>query len=83
MRKYLKDIAFFIGVTNKDHIDVLFESKHKNDNKVTMMMSKICEHEMMCKYLLRRNISKWGVHHVEKGYIVYCILPNWVKNPVE
>lgn len=46
-------------------------------------MSKICEHEMISKYLLRRNLNKWNFNDKQKGYIVYCLLPNWVKNPTE
>lgn len=29
LKKYLEGIGFFIGVTANDHIEVLFEDKHK------------------------------------------------------
>ena len=37
-------MGFFIGVTKTDFIEVLFEEKYKDDNKISIMMSKICEH---------------------------------------
>lgn len=83
MKKYLEDVGFFIGVTENDYIEVLFEEKYKDNNKISLMMSKICEHEMISKYLLRRNLNKWNFNDKQKGYIVYCLLPNWVKNPTE
>ncbi len=46
-------------------------------------MSRICEHELISRFVLRRNTNKWGKIDVEKGYIIYCMLPPWVKNPVE
>ncbi len=83
LKKYLKEIGFFIGVTKQDYIEVLFEEKYKDDSKVGMMMSKICEHEMISRFVLRRNLAKWGKVDSDKRYLVYCMLPSWVKNPVE
>jgi hypothetical protein len=54
-------MGFFIGVNRKDHIEILYEGKFKGEKKIFMLMSKICEHEMLSKYLLRRNLKKWGV----------------------
>lgn len=83
LKKHLQDVGFFIGVTAGDYIEVLFEEKHKDNPKISMIMSKICEHELVSKYILRRNLQKWKLHDTKKGYIVYCLLPSWVKGPVE
>lgn len=46
-------------------------------------MSKICEHEQLSKYLLRRNLSKWAKVDKEKDHLAFSLLPSWVKNPTE
>lgn len=42
LKKYLKNIGFFIGVSKKDHIEILFEEKMENDHKMQLVMSKVC-----------------------------------------
>jgi hypothetical protein len=47
-------------MSKRDYIDVLFESKEANNNKIHMVMSHLCESEALCKYMLKRNVSRWG-----------------------
>lgn len=78
MRKYFKDLAFFLGMDKRDHIDFLFEKKEADNTKLTTLMSRICENEFLSHFMLRRNAERWG-RVDESGYLVYGLLPPWVR----
>jgi len=82
LKKYLPTVGFFIGMSKKDHIDVLFEEGQADNTKLQILMSKLCENENLSKYLLRRHPEKWD-RVGESGYLEYCLLPPWVKDPDE
>jgi hypothetical protein len=46
-------------------------------------MSRICEHEQLNKYLLRRNTTKWGIINNETKNLEFALFPNWVKENEE
>ena len=61
-------MGFFIGMSKRDHIDILFSDKESENHKLQMIMSRICQSETLGKYLLRRNQFKWG-RVGENGYL--------------
>ena len=44
-------------------------------------MSGMLEHEILTKFVLRRNLYRWGVINDKSGHLEYVILPPWVKDP--
>lgn len=61
-KKILKDqIGYFIGVNKRDHIEILFENKYKDDFKVQMALAGMLEHEILSKFALRKNPNRWGL----------------------
>lgn len=61
-KKFLKGkIGYFIGVNKRDYIEIMFESKYQEDGKVQMVLSGMLEHEILSKFVLRRNLFRWGV----------------------
>ena len=80
MKKYLKDVGYFIGVNKRDNIEIVFEGKHAQDMKVELAMSGILEHEMLSKFLLRKKLDHWGTINTKTNYLEYVILPQWVRD---
>lgn len=44
LKKYMVGTGFFIGMSKRDYIDILFESKETDNNKLQLVMSRLCEH---------------------------------------
>lgn len=82
LKKYLPDTGFFIGMNRKDHIDVLFAQDQSDNPRLALLMSKLCEHEALSRFLLRRCAGKWG-RSAENGYFQFVLLPPWVRDPEE
>jgi hypothetical protein len=68
LKRHLPNVGFFIGISKKDHIDILFEEGFAEDPRLQMLMSRVCESEELSKYQLRRNSMKWG-RVGESGYL--------------
>jgi hypothetical protein len=83
-KKYLKEqYGYFIGVSKRDHIEILFEPKHAEDSKLQFVMSSLSEHEMLCRFGLRKNHTKWGTVNFTTNYLEFVLLPPWVKETEE
>lgn len=83
-KKFFKDkVGYFIGVNKRDYIEIMFEDKYMEDKKVQMVMSGMLEHEILSRFVLRRNLHRWGVINGKSGYLEFVILPPWVKDPEE
>lgn len=39
-------------------------------------MSNFCEHPIISKYKLRRDLDNWGI--IENQYILFTVVPPWV-----
>ena len=76
LSKHLKKYPYVLAVTIKDHIELLFEEKFKEDGKLKTVMSMMCGGGELGKYLLKREVNKWGV--VCEGYVCYTMVPPWV-----
>jgi hypothetical protein len=83
-KKYLKEqFGYFIGVSKRDHIEILFEAKHAENPKLQFVMSTLSEHEMLCRFGLRKNHLKWGTVNFSTKYLEFVVLPPWVKETEE
>ena len=60
VKKHFPEIKFFLGMSKRDHIDVLFEKEEEDNTKLQMLMSRLCESETMSRYRLRRELNRWG-----------------------
>jgi hypothetical protein len=45
LKRHLPGVGFFIGISKKDHVDILFEEGLAEDTRLQMIMSRICESE--------------------------------------
>ncbi len=72
-------MGFFIGISKKDHVDILFEEGLAEDTRLQMVMSRLCESEELSKYQLRRNPTKWD-RVGQSGYLEFTLLPPWVRD---
>ena len=48
-----------------------------------MVLSGMLEHEILSRFVLRRNLHKWGLVNDSTGHLEYVVLPPWVKDPGE
>lgn len=82
VRKFFPDTKFFLGMSKRDHIDVLFEKEEEDNVKLQMLMSRLCEGESLSRFMLRRELARWGKVG-KSGYLEFCLLPPWVREPEE
>lgn len=45
LKRHLPGVGFFIGISKKDNVDILFEEGLAEDTRLQMIMSRICESE--------------------------------------